>query len=201
MTATLTVPDIAPHWPLIKGKVREVLRQYAGYIEADDLHQEVHIWWLAQKPALLIEYIADPRQLRLRRAVWRVARDAAEKYKRQVASPDPYHQVRYSGGEVLALLPVALDPEGLPDGGGMHDGPKAHGNLAEGGDVLASVIDVRRALDFLSDDDVAYLHWLERLRWNYELAGIGLNIAADSVRRRLARICERMARWLNNEEY
>jgi hypothetical protein len=132
--------------------------------------------------------------------VWRAARDVAEKYRRQAESPDPYVQVRYSASEILHLLPVALDPQGIPDGGGIRDeGPKPHGNLAEGGDVMASLIDVRRALAFLHDDDVAFLRWLDRLRWNHELAGIGLDIAPDSVRRRASRICERLARWLNNE--
>lgn len=197
---TATVPDITPHLALVRGKCRELLRQYAGYVELDDLMQEVHIWWLAQRPELLEEYLADPRKLRLRRAVWRAARDVAEKYRRQAESPDPYVQVRYSSAEIMQLLPVALDPEGIPDGGGIRDdGPRPHGNLAEGGDVLASLVDVRRALAFLSDDDHQYLVWLDGLRWNYELAGIGLNIAADSVRRRAARIGERLARWLNHE--
>jgi hypothetical protein len=190
-------PDIAEHLPLIRGKIREVLRQYAGYVDADDLLQEVHLWWLTVDPAVLAEYVADDRQLRLRRTVWRVARDAADRARKQVTPNDSFVQLRYSASEILALIPVALDPDGIPDGGGVQEGPKPHGNLAEGGDIMAAFVDVRRALEQLNGDDVSYLRWMNRLRWDYDRAGGELGIEADSARRRVARICQRMCRFLN----
>lgn len=193
-------PDIAEHLPLIKGKCREVLRQYAAYVELDDLLQEVHIWWLQADPDTLRAYLEDPRKLRLRRSVWRAARDAAERYRRQTGNSDPYVDVRYGASEILQLLPVALEPNGLPDGGGVREGPRPHNNLAEGGDVLASLIDVRRALAELSPDDRHYLRVVKVHAWSYEAVAPVLGVAADSARRRVARICQRMADWLNNEE-
>lgn len=200
MPDILERPDIAQVAPLIRGKIREVMRQYGGYVDADDLHQEVHMWWLAQKPELLVEYLADEKRLRLRRAVWRVARDTAERYRRQVTTTEPFEQVYYHAAEIMLLLPVALDPDGLPETPGVQEGPRPHRNLAEGGDVIASLIDVRRALDALDSDDRNYLQHARRVRWNYDLIGPALSIEPDSARRRVARICERMARWLNHEE-
>jgi DNA-directed RNA polymerase specialized sigma24 family protein len=192
-------PDIQEHMPLVRGKCREVLRQFSGYIELDDLVQEVHIWWLNTDPATLQAYLDDPRKLRLRRSVWRAARDAAEKYRRQTGGVDPYVDVRYGPSEILQILPVAMEPNGLPDGGGVREGPRPHNNLAEGGDLLAAMLDVRRAFSELSVDDQDYLHFIRRLGWSYELAGPALDIAPDSARRRVARIGQRMADVLNGD--
>jgi hypothetical protein len=139
-------PPIENFLPLIRAKAQEVHREHVGYVELEDLVQEVAVWWLTTNAATLREYAYEPRQLRLRRAIWRVARDAAVKYRRQYGHDEAFVQLRYRAREVLDLLPVAMDPDGLPDGGGIKDGPRAHGNLAEGGDVLASLVDVRRGL-------------------------------------------------------
>jgi hypothetical protein len=113
------------------------------------------------------------------------------KYRRQYGNDEAFVQVRYRAREVLELLPVAMDPDGLPDGGGIKDGPRAHGNLAEGGDVLASLVDVRRGLARLSADDHEYLDVLRVWRWEYEHIASLTSVEPDSVRRKVARIARR----------
>lgn len=203
MTATLERPDITPYLGMVKGKAREVARHYSGHTTVEDLVQEIALWWYSADPRLLATYLEDDGLSRLRRSVFRVAREAAEKSRRGSGEYDPaFVQARYRAAEILQVIPVALDPHGLPDGGGVHDeGPRApKGNLAEGGEVLATLVDVRRALKQLDADDHDYLLLVNRHRWNYEEAGELLGLLPDSARRRVARICERMARWLNHEE-
>jgi DNA-directed RNA polymerase specialized sigma24 family protein len=198
--AVLERPDLTPHLGLIRGKAREVARHYAGYVTAEDLAQDIALWWYSVDPRQLRTYLQDDGLSRLRRAAFRVARESAENARRSSGVyNDDFVQARYRAHEILQIIPVALDPDGVPDGGGVQDeGPKApKGNLAEGGEMLVSMIDVRQALAELNGDDHSYLRWMNRIRWNYDQAARELGIAADSVRRRVARICERMATYLN----
>lgn len=197
-------PSIEPYVALITAKCREVQRQNIGIIDTDDLVQEVALWWYGQaRPDQLEELLdtsRDPKRMRLRRTVWRVADRAARKAKAWRGPDHAFIAPRYGGREVLELIPVAMEPGALPDGGGIKDGPRAHKNLAEGGDTLAALIDVRRALHKTSADDLAYLHRLRSVRWNYELIAAVDEVEVDSVRRRTARIATRMADWLNDDD-
>lgn len=196
-------PSIEPFLPLIRRKCQEVHREYRGYLDLDDLVQEVAVWWLTTNQRWIRDLVRgdeDGRHMRLRRAVWRVADAAARKAKRFYGPDTAFVQARYSGRQVLELLHVAMAGE-LPDGGGIKDGPrKPAGNAAEGGDILAELIDVRRAYDALPDEDRHYLLSVQETRWNYDAVGLALGVEPDSVRRRVARIAQRAANWLNNEE-
>jgi DNA-directed RNA polymerase specialized sigma24 family protein len=135
-----------------------------------------------------------------RRSLWRWLARYAQAEKAAKVGFLPTDQYRYSPLEVSALLSPALDPDGTPGFSGPSDGPKAHGNLAEGGDILAALVDVRRAVEALTEDDVHFLQLVDDLRGDHDRAGELLGIQADSVRRRYTRVIERMCRWLNNEE-
>lgn len=193
-------PPIDPWLPLIRGKCREVARHYPGKVDVEDLVQHVALWWYQVDTRWLAEYVTDDTPSRLRRAIFRTARAAAERERMQAGPAEVFDQARYRAAELLQMIPVALDPGGLPGDNTIHeDGPRAHGNLAEGGDLLAALLDVRAALDWLTDEDRAFLDWMDEIRWNYDAAAIALGIAADSVRRRTLRVCERMAHYLNGE--
>lgn len=193
-------PDIQPYLKPIRRKCEQVARYNEGYVDVYDLVQEVAVWWYTVKPELLWTYLTDEKKNRLYRCVFRVARDYAAKERLARGGGTAFVQARYSPMEVMKLIPVAIDPDGLPDGGGIKEGPQAHGNLAEGGDVIASLIDVRRALKALPDGDLAEVYRIHTCRWNYDVIALLDGIEPDSVRRRIARIAQRCADWLNAEE-
>lgn len=193
-------PGIEPWLWLIRLKCKDVARHYRAFVEPEDLISEVAVWWYSTNPETLAKYVADEKPHRLRRALWRVARDVAEREKRHRRPTERFVQVRYAPRQVMDLLPVALDPEGLPDGGGVQEGSRPKGNLAESGDLLASMIDVRRALSTLSNDDIATLHLVAGLHWDYDKAGPAFGIEPDSARRKVARIAQRLTNWLNHDD-
>lgn len=195
-------PDIRPYLDLIRGKCREVHQHYVGYVDLEDLVQEVALWWYSVNPESLTAYLADEDMSRLRRSIWRVAKGYAEQNRAASAGYFPEDQIRYGQNEVAALLPLALDPDGIPDGGGIHDlsGVSAHGNLAEGGNVLAALVDVRRGLSTLADEDLAFLQLTQDLHEDWDDVARYLTIQPDSARRRRDRIVERIVRSLNREE-
>lgn len=199
MTAELIDVD-AESDILIRTVVSRVWRKYRGYVEFDDLHQEALLWWYTTGQKHLPVYLADQNKGRISISVWRVAEQYAANQKAQQVGYRPQDQYRYSAREVHELLPIALDPEGLPDNG-HGDAPK--GNLAESGEVLAALIDVRRALHFVSEEDMHFLTLVDDCSYDWERVAARMTGGVpDSLRRRHARIAERMARWLssNHEE-
>lgn len=201
--ATLSVIEIDGHWDLVSEIAASVAHRYNGYAKADDLRQEIAVWWYSRGQKYLPVYLEDEHLARLRVTLRRICETYARAEKAHISGYEPRDQYRYSPREVLDLIPVALDPDGLPERGYALDGdsPTAKGNLAEGGDLLAALVDVRRALSILPEADLHFLTLADDCSYDWDrvaarLAG-GL---PDSMRRRHARIAERMARWLSNEE-
>lgn len=186
---------------LVKATVRDVTRKYGEWVDEDDLMQEAALWWYGPGQPYLHEYLTnDPKFVRIRRSIWRWCARYAEQEKASRRGYKPQDQVRYSPLEILRILPLAMDPDGIPDGGGVLEGPRPKGNLAEGGDMLASLVDVRRALHALTEDDQHFLTLADDLRHDWERVATYTETLPDSARRRHARIAERMARWLNDDD-
>jgi hypothetical protein len=186
---------------IVEPTIRDVWRRYEEDVDHDDLLQEAALWWYGPGQKYLAEYITqDEKHVRLRRSIWRwVARYAQQERasRRGFVASD---QERYTPMQVLRLLPVALDPDGMPDGGGFRDdGPKPKGNLAEGGDTFAGVMDVRRGLGELTFEDQTFLVLAEDLACDWDRIAANLGTLPDSARRRHLRIAERITRFLNNE--
>lgn len=196
----MTTAVIDMDWDIVRPVIADVLGRWRDYVEQQDLGQEALLWWYGKGQKYLPEYLEDENHVRLRRSLWRNLARYAQKEKAARVGYLPTDQYRYTPAEVVGLLSGALDPEMQLDRSGPSDGPKAHGNLAEGGDILAALVDVRRAVEALAEEDVQFLYLLDDLRHDHERAGELLAIQPDSVRRRYTRVIERMCRWLNNEE-
>lgn len=191
--------EIGAHQGLVELTVRDVHRRWREYVDLDDLMQEAHVWWYGPGQPYLAEYLTDASKTRLRRSIWRHVAAYADKEKRAVA-PVNRDQLTYRSREVAAMLPIALDPDGLPQVAGHNEGPAPKGNLAEGGTLLAALIDVRRALDTLSEDELHFLHLCADLRNDWERVAHHTGTEANSAYRRHARIAIRLTRWLNAQE-
>lgn len=195
--------EIGPYLEaIVLPTVKDVARKWAGYVEEADLIQEAALWWYGEAQPYLAEYVtADAAYVRLRRSIWRACATYASREKAAQVGYYPDDQYAYRPDLVAQLLPVALDPQGLPDGGGVADlaGVRVHGNLAEGGNVLAHFIDVKRAIEALSDEDRDFLATTVEFHEEWERIGRIYEIEPDSARRRHTRITERLARWLNKE--
>lgn len=181
--------------------VYDVYRRYRDFVDVDDLRSEAAVWWYGPGQKYLDAYLTeDENHVRLRRSIWRHCARWAEGEKATQSGYHPDDQLRYRTSEILAILPTALDPEGTPEGGSVREGPAAKGNLAEGGIMLAVLVDVRRALGHLDEDDLHFLELCEELRhdWDRVVTYMDADILPDTARRRHARIVLRMSRWLNN---
>jgi len=198
------VIDMKPYLAtIIEPTVTDVHHRWGEYVDYDDLLQEAAVWWYGPGQPYLEGYLAeDENHVRLRRSIWRFVARLAEREKAQARGYEPCDQVNYHAREIIAVLGVALDPDGTPSSGGAdYSGmPTAKRDPAEGGDSMAVLVDVRRALSQLTEDDLHFLTLCQDLHLDWERIAQHTDILADSARRRHLRIAERMARWLNKTE-
>lgn len=191
--------DLAP-WrqTVVRPTVVDVYRRWQDYVDLDDLMQEAAVWWYGPGQQYLEQYLTeDDKFVRLRRSIWRWCARYAEVEKAHARGYEAIDQYPYSPLEVIGLIPFCLGTD-LPTGAGEPDGgPTAKGNLAESGDLLASWIDVRRALAALPEDDLHFLYIADDWSYDWDRVATYTGTLADSCRRRHARIAERMARWLS----
>jgi hypothetical protein len=191
--------EIDEHLALVEATVNDVHRRWREFVDKDDLMQEAYVWWYGPGQPYLAEYLEDLAKTRLRRSIWRHVAAYADREKRAVAPVNPDHQT-YRAREVAALLPIALDPDALPLVGVHDGGPAAKGNLAEGGNVLASLLDVRIALRTMTEDELHFLHLCADLRNDWDRIGHHTGTEPNSAYRRHTRIAIRLTRYLNGQE-
>jgi DNA-directed RNA polymerase specialized sigma24 family protein len=188
---------------IVDPTARAVFRKFGDHVELEDLRQEAAIWWYS--PAAqrhLPAYLAQGAPYTVvRRSMYRELARYAEKEKAGRLGYNPADQYRYTPSVIVELLPLAMDPEGVPEPLPGDGGPSAKGNKAEGGDVLAALVDVRRALHALAEDDLHFLTLVTDHASDWARVAAYTGTLPDSARRRYARIAERMARWLAREEF
>ena len=153
---------------LISISASHVHRRFAGYVERDDLIQELRVYVL-NRPHLAkmldeaYEVSKDETKWVARRIMARLRR-TIEKYSRKEKAA----KLGYSTGDeffydtatIAKMLPVAFefDTHGAVLVDKVDDGtPRKPSVPSEGGNILAMVIDLRSAIDLLDTDEQVML--------------------------------------------
>jgi len=149
---------------LIKGAAHSIARRYRHYTTAADLSQELYVFALSRAKQLneeLTEAEANSKEeyswqqrkiaARFRRAAERAARKEKAASSGYLATDEYF----YDTTQIAQLLPAALqfDEEGALLVEQIEEGPKAPKAPAEGGNLLAMVVDIRAAYEQLELDD------------------------------------------------
>lgn len=180
--------------------ILKVYRNYHLYVESEDLRQEVWAWWFGKGRKYVRRYIYAGDWGKLGKAVYSQAVAFAEKEKAARSGYRPEDNIVYSKQQIKDLLPLAIDIEAMAATTPVaQEGPHAHGNLAEGGNLLASVVDVRRAIDALAFGDQQFLKAADQYEYDWELLGDNYRIQADSADQKFDRIAGRIAKFLSGE--
>jgi hypothetical protein len=198
-----TEPDIQ----LVNQAAGFIARRY-DRIEAEDVAQEVWVWWLGKGKDVIARYreevdiamnagdssLALAIQARMVKAVQNAAVNYCERERKANLGYDWRDDYNYSRPEVARILPLALDPSTIPglSGGGLHDGPSAKSDPAYGGGMLASIVDVRAAFAKLSGDDQEFMRLCVALDSKWDTIGVHLGIQPNSAYAKYYRILDRM---------
>jgi DNA-directed RNA polymerase specialized sigma24 family protein len=183
---------------------RTIYRRYKAYVEFDDIKQELMAWAMTRIPDHT-EDLMEPVEERRRHNEQRIAyqmRRVAERYARKEKASKSGYQIideaYYDPVKLGQLLPFVI--ASVIDGTVLEqvqqmiqDGlPKGRSSPAEGGNLLVSLIDIKRGYLKLEADDQALLRM--RHHENYTLQQIAqvLECATSTADRRCGNALNRL---------
>ena len=149
---------------LVRASAYAIHRRFSGYVDLEDLVQELQIYVL-QRPQLLTDleaaytvskdetkWVARKLMARFRRHIEKISRrEKAAKLGYQMGD-----EFFYDTALIATLLPVALqfETQGAVLVNQVDDGtPRKPPVPSEGGNVLGMVIDVRAAYELITEDE------------------------------------------------
>jgi DNA-directed RNA polymerase specialized sigma24 family protein len=199
--------NIHPSIPDITASVANVIvRRFRGYVDKEDVKQECYSWYLSRVShldSLLNEENTVQRIINEKRIAWQMKR-SAERYARKEKAVrtgyKPGDEAFYDTVVIAQLLPHVIasvvDNTVLEQAQNLiNDGqPKKQSAPAEGGNLLATLIDIKKAylkLDII-DKDILIKRYHENLTLQ-ELATY-LDCATSTADRR----CQNSLRKLQN---
>ena len=152
-------------YDLVPSVAGTIYRRYKNYVERDDIKQECMAWAMT-RTAYITEQLNEPNEERRRHHEQRIAyqmRRVAERYARkEKASKSGYQttdEAYYESAGIGQLLPFVI--ASVIDGTVLEqvqqmvqDGqPKGKSSPAEGGNLLATLIDIKRGYLQLDVDE------------------------------------------------
>ena len=199
--------QLHPSIPDITASVANVImRRFRGYVDKEDVIQECYSWYLSRAShldSLLNEESTVQRVINEKRIAWQMKR-SAERYARKEKAVrtgyKPGDEASYDTVVIAQLLPhviaSVIDNTVLEQAQNLiNDGqPKKQSAPAEGGNLLATLIDIKKAylkLDVV-DKDILIKRYHENLTLQ-ELAAY-LECAVSTADRR----CQNSLRRLQN---
>lgn len=171
-------------------------------IHRDDIAQEMYVWMLSHGPKV-IEFRSKPG---LYTTLIRLGVKYCRKEWRASGAPHPDEliQQRYSRKALKGLIPLALTTD-LGQLSPALEGPGGGGDPATGGDLLASLVDVRRALKALPAAQGEALVLGSECSWDNHLIGQsilgedGEPIGSDAANMRMNNYLDNMRKILNGD--
>jgi len=192
---------------IVPSIARVVHNQYNRYVDRDDLKQEC-VQWALIRVAYINEQLsvedATERRHNEQKIAWQMKR-VAERYARKEKAIKSGYQLAdeayYQTGVLGQLLPFViasvLDGTVLEQAQEMiRDGqPKGSSSPAEGGNLLAMLIDIKKCYEELEQEDkhILMLRYHENLK--LEEIGVILEVHHSTADRR----CDRALRNLNEK--
>lgn len=146
--------------PIATRVARSVVRHFAGYIEAEDIVQDLVLWCLEHEDKAR-EYLEptddDPKCIVGRRKMHTTFRRRARGLANEAKAERLGYSVRdlhfYSAASIEELLPTAMNYTAWLPSGQAPEGPKAKSDPALGNDLLAMLCDIRGAYLSASMED------------------------------------------------
>lgn len=194
-------------YDIVPTVAQTVERRFANYVERDDVKQECLKWALTRSD-YINEQLSEPdvkkRQHNEHRIAWQMLRVAERYARREKATKSGYHtsdEAYYESATLAQLLPFVIasviDGTVLEQAQEMiNDGqPRGSSSPAEGGNLLAVLVDIKKA--YLSLDAGSQQVLTLRYHENFTLAQISgvLSCAVSTAERR----CMNAIRKLQNK--
>jgi RNA polymerase sigma factor (sigma-70 family) len=185
---------------------RSVARQFDGYVDTNDLIQEIHVYILTHPKLaeeLLEAYVEGREQTRwtARRIMARMRRYAERFARKEKAEKLGYKtgdEFFYDQAMIAELMPAAINFETTAELIVEHvdDGqPKRPSAPSEGGNLIAMIVDIRRIYDKLSTEDQQMLEQYYTQEMTFEQLAQAWNISKSTAERRV----KELLRFINRQ--
>lgn len=182
-------------YDLVPAMANSIVRRFKSYVELDDVKQEC-LAWATSRAAYINEQLREDhpeRKQNEQRVAWQMRRVAERYARKEKAAKGGYHisdEAYYESATVAQLLPFVIasiiDGTVLEQAQEMiRDGqPKGSSSPAEGGNLLATLFDIKNAYIKLEKEDqtILVLRYHEHL--TLEQMSVVLECAISSADRR-----------------
>jgi RNA polymerase sigma factor (sigma-70 family) len=199
MRGYLTVTELDQTiYELAHSVANTIYRRYKAYVERDDIKQEILAWSLSRNIYLALELSevdSDKRKHNEQRIAWQMRRVAERYARKEKANKSGYQtsdEAYYESATVGQLLPFViasvLDGTVLEQAQQMvQDGqPKGKSSPAEGGNLLAILIDIKKAYLMLEVEDQTLLRLRHHDSYTLQQIAQLLECATSTADRRCA---------------
>ena len=205
-------PELHPTlYELVPSVSYVISRKFKGWVETDDIKQECYLWAIGrgqQFTDLLNEPEPNKREQNEKRIAWQMRRMGERFARKQKAAKAGYHtsdEAYYDTTTIAQLIPFVIasviDGTVLEQAQEMiNDGqPRKQSTPAEGGNLLAILIDIKRAFIKLEQEDKTILQM--RYHDNFTLQQIAqyLECATSTADRRCTSALRRLQDKLGGE--
>jgi RNA polymerase sigma factor (sigma-70 family) len=198
-------PELHPTFKdLVPSVANVIVRKFKGWVDRDDVKQECYLWAIGrgqQFTDLLNEENPEKREQNERRIAYQMKRVAERYARREKASKAGYHisdEAFYDTTTIAQLIPFVIasvvDGTVLEQAQEMiNDGqPRKQSTPAEGGNLLAILIDIKKSYLKLEQEDKTILQM--RYHDNFTLQQIAqyLECATSTADRRCTSALRRL---------
>lgn len=205
-------PELHPTlYELVPSVSYVISRKFKGWVETDDIKQECYLWAIGrgqQFTDLLNEPDTNKREQNEKRIAWQMRRMGERFARKQKAAKAGYHtsdEAYYDTTTIAQLIPFVIasviDGTVLEQAQEMvNDGqPRKQSTPAEGGNLLAILIDIKKAFIKLEQEDKTILQM--RYHDNFTLQQIAqyLECATSTADRRCTSALRRLQDKLGGE--
>ena len=193
-------------YDLVPSVARTIHRRYKTHVEFDDIKQELMAWAMTRvvdHTEDLMEIDENKRRHNEQRIAWQMKRVAERYARKEKASKSGYQtndEAYYESATLGQLLPFVIasiiDGTVLEQAQEMiNDGqPKGSSSPAEGGNLLANLIDIKRGYLQLEQDDQMLLRLRHHERFTLQQIAQVLECATSTADRR----CDKSLRRLQD---
>jgi RNA polymerase sigma factor (sigma-70 family) len=198
-------PELHPTFKdLVPSVANVIVRKFKGWVDREDVKQECYLWAIGrgqQFTDLLNEENPNKREQNEKRIAYQMRRVAERYARREKASKAGYHisdEAFYDTATIAQLIPFVIasviDGTVLEQAQEMiNDGtPRKQSTPAEGGNLLAILIDIKKCYLKLEQEDKTILQM--RYHDNFTLQQIGqyLECATSTADRRCTSALRRL---------
>ena len=202
MPDELTLEDLLREvHPIANRVARSVARQFTGYLEAEDLIQDLMLWTLKHETKVR-EYLTPADEgdkcvigrRKLHTAFRRHARAISYRNKAQVLGFDTGDLHFYSHAQIEELLPRALDYDNWMPGQSTEQSRGGKSTHATGNDHVALLADVKGAYEKAStaDRDLLYRRFVTAPPVDEITLAAEVDVSRQTINRRVQQALGRM---------